>query len=162
MSAPVVRRVAAADVPEVVALVSEILAEFGLTFGHGSETDAALTKLPESYDAGGGAFWVAERDGELIGTCGVYPVGPGTFELRKMYLRPAARGTGLGKRLLDESVAFVSGKKGRRIVLDTTEQMTRAIEFYEGHGFVRDDSVIRGARCSRGYVLSMTPTKSKS
>jgi hypothetical protein len=37
-------------------------------------------------------------------------------------------------------------------VLDTIEAMTRAIAFYEAHGFVRDVSQKRAARCSRGYV----------
>jgi len=40
-------------------------------------------------------------------------------------------------------------------VLDTTEQMTRAIRFYEDNGFVRDDAQRRGARCSRGYVREL-------
>jgi ribosomal protein S18 acetylase RimI-like enzyme len=39
-----------------------------------------------------------------------------------------------------------------RIVLDTTEQMTRAIAFYEANGFARDDAQVRGTRCSRGYA----------
>jgi hypothetical protein len=34
--------------------------------------------------------------------------------------------------------------------------MVRAISFYEAHGFVRDDTEIRGARCSRGYRLDLT------
>jgi ribosomal protein S18 acetylase RimI-like enzyme len=38
------------------------------------------------------------------------------------------------------------------MVLDTTEAMGAAIEFYERHGFVRDDAQIRGARATRGYV----------
>jgi GNAT superfamily N-acetyltransferase len=91
----------------------------------------------------------------MLGTCGVFPlqpVTPDTFELRKMYLRPAARGRGLGTQLLDVAVAWVKHRGGRRIVLDTVEAMTRAIAFYEAHGFVRDDEQIRGSRCSRGYV----------
>jgi putative acetyltransferase len=151
-----VRRVTEEDVPAVVALVRGTLAEFGLTFGEGSTTDAALAKLPRSYDAHGGAFWVAvDAGGRVIGTCGVFPVAPGDMELRKMYLSPAARGTGLGKRLLDESVAFCRARGATRIVLDTTEQMDRAIAFYEANGFVRDDSQRRGSRCSRGYARQL-------
>jgi GNAT superfamily N-acetyltransferase len=102
-----VRPVTNADVPGVVALVRETLAEFGLRFGDGSKTDDELAALPGSYVRGGGAFWVAVDDrGSVVGTCGVFPVGAGDMELRKMYLYPRARGTGLGKRLLDESVAW--------------------------------------------------------
>lgn len=145
-----------AEVPAVVEHVARVLAEFGLDFGVGSETDEAVRGLPSSYLDHGGAFWVAyEVEGErrtLVGTCGVFPVAPGTFELRKMYLSPASRGLGVGKRLLDEAVAWTKAHGGERMVLDTHEAMGAAIAFYERHGFVRDDTQIRGARCTRGYA----------
>jgi GNAT superfamily N-acetyltransferase len=148
-----VRPVTSADVPGVVALVRDTLAEFGLRFGDGSKTDDELAALPDSYVQSGGAFWVAvDEGGNVVGTCGVFPVGVGDMELRKMYLHPSARGTGLGKRLLEETVAWCRASGAGRIVLDTTEQMTRAISFYEANGFVRDDTQVRGSRCSRGYA----------
>lgn len=150
---PTIRPVRKADVPGVVALVRDTLAEFGLRFGDGSKTDEELMRLPDSYDDHGGGFWVAVDERERVhGTCGVFPVGPGDFELRKMYLHPLARGQKLGKRLLETSIAFSAAHGGRRIVLDTTEQMTQAIAFYEANGFVRDDGQVRGSRCSRGYA----------
>ena len=69
-----------------------------------------------------------------------------------MYLLPRSRGLGLGQQLLELAVQWVKARGGARMVLDTTDQMTRAIAFYEKNGFVRDDREIRGARCSRGYV----------
>lgn len=150
------RHVEAADVPPVVELVRDVLAEFGLRFGDGAATDDEVARLPGSYADRGGAFWVAvDGAGGLLGTCGVFPVAERTFELRKMYLRPAARGRRVGKRLLEEAVAWARAHGGRRLVLDTTEQMKRAIAFYEQNGFVRDDSEIRGSRCSRGYARAI-------
>ena len=151
-----IRPVVAADVPDVVRLVAETLAEFGLEFGKGSQTDEELHQLPASYAERGGQFWIARAsDGELLGTAGMYPLSPGMFELRKMYLRPASRGLGLGKQLLDTCAAWTKDRGGTHIVLDTMEKMTRAIAFYEAHGFVRDDSHIRGSRCSRGYIRAL-------
>ncbi len=150
-----IRSVTKFDVPEVVELVKTVLAEFGLTFGIGASTDDHLLHLPESYADGGGAFWVARNDGELVGTAGVFPVEPGTYELRKMYLRPTARGLGIGKQLLDVTVEWTRAHGGLRMVLDTAEQMERAIAFYESHGFVRDDAQKRGARCTRGYLRTL-------
>lgn len=148
-----IRPVTHDDVPGVVALVRDTLAEFGLRFGEGSKTDEELARLPGSYDGGGGAFWVAvDEGGRVVGTCGVFPVAPGDMELRKMYLHADTRGMGLGKRLLEESIAWCRAKGAGRVVLDTTEQMTRAIAFYEANGFVRDDAQVRGSRCSRGYA----------
>ncbi len=151
-----VRPVAAGESTQVVTLVCDVLAEFGLTFGQGAKTDAELFALPGSYRAHGGEFWVAFDGPTLLGTCGMFPVAPGTFELRKMYLAPASRGLGIGQKLFDAALAWVRAHGGRRIVLDTTEKMTRAIAFYEKNGFVRDDTEIRGSRCSRGYARDLT------
>jgi putative acetyltransferase len=148
----VVRPVERADVPAVVALVRDVLAEFGLEFGKGSPTDAQLHELPDAYVARGGAFWIVTVDGTLAGTCGVFPVAPAIFELRKMYLRPISRGLGLGTRLLDVAVEWTRSRGGEQLVLDTVDEMARAIAFYEANGFVRDDAQIRGARCTRGYA----------
>lgn len=150
-----IRPVETRDVGAVVELVRTTLGEFGIEFGKGAETDEQLLRLPESYTAGGGAFFVALQAEALIGTAGVFPVEPGVFELRKMYLRPAARGQGVGQQLFDACLAHVKAQGGRRVVLDTTEQMTAAIAFYERNGFVRDDTQRRASRCSRGYRLDL-------
>lgn len=141
--------------PAVIELVTETLHEFGLAFGVGSPTDDQLRALPEAYTSHGGRFWVAADGETLVGTCGVIPIAPGTVELRKMYVRPAARGVRLGARLLDIAVDWARGQGAERIVLDTVEEMTRAIAFYEANGFVRDDSWIRGSRCTRAYVRAL-------
>lgn len=150
----IVRPVTESDMPGVVALVRQVLGEFGLEFGKGATTDDDLASLPGSYRDRGGEFWVADGDA-IVGTCGLFPVEPGSYELRKMYLLPGARGLGLGRRLFDASLAWARAHGGRRIVLDTVEEMTRAIAFYEARGFVRDDCQVRGARCTRGYRLEL-------
>jgi len=151
-----VRPVTVADVPAVVALVRAVLAEFGIPFGVGSETDKQLDDLPEVYTDAGGAFWVACTDaGNVVGTAGVFPVAADTFELRKMYVAPAGRGTGIGAALLARAITFCRESGARALALDTTEAMDRAIAFYERSGFVRDDAQVRGARCSRGYRLDL-------
>jgi putative acetyltransferase len=156
VSAVAIRPVRTDEVAGVVELVRSVLGEFGLAFGDGSATDEQLAGLPGSYQGRGGRFWVAVADGgAILGTCGVFPVGVDAFELRKMYLAPAARGVGLGRRLLDEAITFARERGARKLALDTTEQMARAIRFYEANGFVRDDAQIRGARCSRGYALTL-------
>ena len=149
------RAVDQCDVPAVVALVTEVLAEFGLVFGKGATTDDELHDLPQAYAERGGAFWVATMDRVIVGTCGVFPVAAGTYELRKMYLRPETRGHGLGARMLDVSITWARARGGSLLVLDTVEEMTTAIAFYEAHGFVRDDAQRRGARCTRGYTLQL-------
>jgi putative acetyltransferase len=157
LSAVVVRPVLALDVPAIVDLLRTVLTEFGLRFGEGSASDASVYGLPESYEAAGGAFWVAVdiSSGTILGTCGLMPIDPALVELQKMYLRADARGRGVGRHLLDEAVGWARSLGMRRIVLDTAETMVGAIRFYEKNGFLRDDSQIRGSRCSRGYVRDL-------
>jgi putative acetyltransferase len=155
MQALAVREVTHDDVPEVIALVTEVLAEFGLAFGVGSATDDQLPALPASYSDGGGRFWIATHADMLVGTCGVFPVAPRVFELRKMYVRSTARGLGVGRLLLDVAVTWTRDQGGTRVVLDTIEEMTQAIAFYERNGFVRDDDQRRSSRCTRGYALAL-------
>jgi putative acetyltransferase len=72
-----------------------------------------------------------------------------------MYLLPEARGRGLGRALLARVLAHARTQGARRVVLDTVEEMRHAIDFYERNGFRRDDTQIRGCRCTRGYVLEL-------
>jgi len=149
---PVERR----DVPEVVAIVRAVLAEFGFVYGVGSPTDVQVESLPEVYTDAGGAFFVAEHDGRIVGTAGVFPLGePGVFELRKMYVSDAARGQRLGPKLFELCRAHVRAQGGHRIALDTAEGMTTAIALYERLGFVRDDAYRGAERCTRGYRLDL-------
>jgi putative acetyltransferase len=144
------------DVPAAVEVVRATLAEFGLVFGVGSETDEQLRGLPASYvDPGGGFFVAVDGAGGVAGTAGVFPVEPGVYELRKMYLRRETRGHGVGALLFDACVAFCRERGARSLVLDTHDGMTTAIAFYERRGFIRDDTQLRGARCTRGYRLDL-------
>lgn len=149
------RAATTADVPAVLALVRSVLAEFDMALGEGAESDAMLERLPDAWTAHGGAFFVAELNGALVGTAAVERLPDGDFELQKMFLAPASRGHGVGRRLLDACVAVARTAGAHRVVLDTANQMTAAIAFYERAGFVRDDSVRRASRCHRGYRLDL-------
>jgi putative acetyltransferase len=152
-----IRSVEPRDVPAIILHIRTVLREFGLEFGVGADSDDELFALPDSYSATGGAFWVVRRssDDALLGTAGVMPVGIDACELRKMYLRPEARGSGLGGALLRLAIDHARARNARWLVLDTVDQMEQAIAFYERHGFVRDDAQMRAARCTRGYSLDL-------
>lgn len=150
-----VRVVEERDVAPLASLVREVLAEFGLEFGVGSATDEEVLRLPASYVEHGGAFWVAEDELGLLGSCGIFPLDAATFELRKMYVHRRARGRGVGSRLLERAVEEARGRGAATLVLDTLHTMEAAIRLYERYGFVRDDAQIRGARCTRGYRLDL-------
>jgi putative acetyltransferase len=85
--------------------------------------------------ARGGQIFIALRDQEVLGTCAVIPHGPGVLELAKLTVAPAARGQGLGRRLVDACLAYAREREIRRIVLVSSSRLVPALRLYEGVGF---------------------------
>lgn len=145
------REATEADAAGCRELINAVLAEFDLPPAPGS-TDADLAGLPLSYTDRGGRFLVAERGSELLGTLGLWPHDADTVELRKMYLKRAARGFGLGQRLLDEALSW-SRPRFRVMTLETARQLSAAIALYEARGFTRYEPEALSGRCDFAYRL---------
>jgi GNAT superfamily N-acetyltransferase len=83
----------------------------------------------------GGAFFLAERDGKLVGTGGWIPATDGTAEIRRMWVARGLRRTGIGGAILRRLIAAIRNSGRRRVVLETTSAWTDAVAFYCKHGF---------------------------
>ncbi len=139
--APVrIRALEPADVAAVTALVTEVLAEFGFTAQVGG-VEEDLREVRDRYGGGKAGFWVAERDGIVVGTVAVRPKEGGACELKRLYLRPAERGTGLGQRLYEHAEAFARAAGYERIWLDSSRRFERAHRLYQRNGFVLLESL---------------------
>lgn len=97
---------------------------------------AATTPTPEQITGRfpEGPIWLAERDGQVLGTVSVVP-GPGELYIRSMAVHPAARGQGIGARLLRAVEDFATPQGYRRLTLTTTSFLRPAIRLYEQAGF---------------------------
>ena len=84
----------------------------------------------------GGRIFIAERDGQAIGCCALMAMDDGGFEVAKMTAAPAARGLGLGRRLLEACEAAARAAGAPRLYLETSSTLKPAGALYRSFGFV--------------------------
>ncbi len=82
----------------------------------------------------GGRIFIAESEGQAVGCGALIRMGDG-FEVCKMTVSPAARGTGLGRKLLAACEAAARDAGARFLYLETNSRLAPAIGLYEAFGF---------------------------
>lgn len=101
------------------------------------EPDEMHLRNPEGEIlAAGGAIFVAEQDGAVVGTCGLLPVADGVYELVKVAVAPAAQGRGIGRQLIEACLAHARACRATRVVLLSNSQLTAALRLYRALGFI--------------------------
>ena len=94
-----------------------------------------LNTLSEMYGPPCGILLLAEIGDTAAGCAAVRPIKDLTCELKRVYVRPDFRGSGLGRRLTETALQAARGLGYTRIRLDTLPQMQAAQRLYEDLGF---------------------------
>lgn len=94
-----------------------------------------VAKFLRDFDPKREHCWIAERDGERIGSAFVVREGRDIAKLRLLLIEPGARGEGLGKRLVEQCIAFARRKGYRKLVLWTHANLSAARAIYTKLGF---------------------------
>ncbi|MBV9231230.1 MAG: MarR family transcriptional regulator [Chloroflexi bacterium] len=103
-----------------------------------------------NYNPERGRCWIAEMNGEIVGSVFVVQVSEEVAKLRLLLVEPKARGLGLGTRLVEECIRFARRRGYQKLVLWTQICLVEARHIYEKTGF---KLVAQGAHHSFGHDL---------
>jgi GNAT superfamily N-acetyltransferase len=115
-------------------------AEYGFDHTFEAYVAGTLAELGGTAPPGPGRLWLAERDGALLGSIGIVGREDGAAQLRWLLLHPDARGRGLGRRLVDEALAYCRDSGYRSVYLWTVHVLTDAARLYVAAGFRKTDA----------------------
>ena len=124
----------------LAAVIRAALTEFGANKPGTVYFDPTTDNLSALFETPGSVYYVAEKDNEILGGCGIFPtVGlpDKTCELVKLYLAPGARGTGLGKALMLKAMAWAKEAGYEQVYLETMPELSNAVTMYEKLGYNR-------------------------
>ncbi|MNR72780.1 N-acetylglutamate synthase [compost metagenome] len=136
MSDIVIRAFRTGDEQGVIGVILPIQREeFGVAITAADQPD--LAAIAEFYQTAKGGFWVAEKDGKIVGTISLKDIGNDEAALRKMFVAAEVRGKefGVAARLLDALMAHAAAVGLKTILLGTTDKFLAAHRFYEKNGF---------------------------
>jgi ribosomal protein S18 acetylase RimI-like enzyme len=141
-----IRPAVAGDIPEVREMLTEYVRWIGLDLAF-QEIDDELAGLPGAYAPPRGALLVAlDSDAHsakvdpLVAMIGLRPIDDRICEMKRLFVRPEARGRGLARQLIDSILAEARRLKYEEIRLDTLPMMGDAQKLYVAMGFVDIDA----------------------
>lgn len=145
---------------EDIDLVGELFREYAASIGVDLEYQgfrAELETLPGQYAPPSGDLLLAKVNGEVAGCLALRSLTQSTLEMKRLYVRPSGRGTGLGKRLVESAISIARRRGYKELRLDTLASMAAAQRLYSTLGFVEippyGESFLPGTRF---YALSLT------
>lgn len=133
-----IRQIEERDNKELASVIRKALEEFKANKPGTVYYDESTDHLSDLFQAKNSIYYVAVQDNIILGGAGLFPtegLDGDTIELVKMYLRPEARGQGLGKTLILQCIDYAKSMGYKRIYLETMSELDKAVIAYEKLGF---------------------------
>lgn len=134
----VLRPIEARDDAAMAAVIRAVMPEFGADGPGFALHDPEVDTMSAAYSRPRHGYFVVVHGEQVVGGAGIAPLDGGTSdvcELRKMYFLPAARGHGMGERLLRHCLEFARSAGFHRCYLETLGGMEQAQKLYRRLGF---------------------------
>jgi GNAT superfamily N-acetyltransferase len=128
------------DEASVLSIWREFIANSPVDLGY-QDNDAEFANLPGKYATPRGCVLLADRDGEVEGCIALREVSAEVCEMKRLYVRPHARGRKLGHKLVERLIAQAREVGYREIRLDVQEKSASARKLYEAFGFVAAEPI---------------------
>ncbi len=136
-----IRPIEANDNIDLAKVIRGALEEFGANKPGTVYFDPTTDALFELFNnTPGSYYYVAVINDVLVGGAGIFPtenLPDGTCELVKLYLHKDARGTGLGKQLLNKAMDWAKEYGYKQVYLESMPELSKAVTIYENVGFER-------------------------
>ena len=130
----------ATSVRELFIVVNRLLAPPEMRNTFESYITRSLTeeidRIVAYYGERNGGFWVALRENRIAGMFGLERVAPDALELRRMYVDPSERRSGVARQMLRYAEAECRRRGIPRLELSTSELQSAALELYRAEGYL--------------------------
>lgn len=133
-----IRSIQPEDNPVLARIIKDTLKEFGANHPGTVYYDETTDALYELFRKERSHYFVAEKDGSILGGGGIFPTDglpEDTCELVKMYLLPEARGTGLGRSIIEQCLERAREYGYKQVYLETMPELRQALNIYARFGF---------------------------
>jgi len=133
-------------------IIKTVIQEYNL-YACGVPVEKDLIDIEGSYK--NGFFGIFLDVEEPIGNFGLFPLGEGVAEIRKMYLLPKARGKGIGKWMVRFLLKKAKELNYNRVELETASQLKEAISLYQKLGFQEIKNNNSNSSCDRAFFMEI-------
>jgi ribosomal protein S18 acetylase RimI-like enzyme len=136
-----IRKATVADSEGILKCLHSAFEPFKTSYTSGAYSDTVLDPATLHQRLQEMNIFVAVSETQIVGTISCQMVNGEEGHLRGMAVLPSWQGRGIAQQLLERAQSELRGADCKRITLDTTEPLKRAVRFYERNGFIKTGRV---------------------